>query len=77
MNANESTATQLTDGRLYFNARDQNGTAPGNRLDAVSTDGGQTLSPTYYRPQRMIAGPVVEGSVLYETGDLGPYESIT
>ena len=72
VNANESTATQLPDGRLYFNARDQNGTAPGNRLDAVSTDGGQTLSPAYYRPQGTIAGPVVQGSVLQLTGRAAP-----
>ncbi|WP_426504870.1 sialidase family protein [Dactylosporangium sp. McL0621] len=68
VNANESSAAELADGRLYFNARDQNGTAPGNRLDAVSTDGGQTLSPAYYRPQGTIAGPVVEGSVLQLSG---------
>ncbi|MER7277077.1 sialidase family protein [Dactylosporangium sp. NPDC000244] len=68
VNANESSAAELPDGRLYFNARDQNGTAPGNRLDAVSLDGGQSLSPAFYRPQGTITGPVVQGSVLQVTG---------
>jgi len=63
LNVNETTATQLTDGRLYFNAREHNGTAPGNRTDAYSSDGGTSLDASY-APQDTIAGPVVEGSVL-------------
>jgi sialidase-1 len=63
LNVNETSATQLPDGRLYFNARDHNGTAPGNRTDAYSGDGGATLDAPY-APQDTIAGPVVEGSVL-------------
>jgi sialidase-1 len=63
LNVNETSATQLTDGRLYFNARDHNGTAPGNRTDAYSSDGGTSLDASY-APQDTIAGPVVEGSVL-------------
>ncbi|MRT44952.1 exo-alpha-sialidase, partial [Xylella fastidiosa subsp. multiplex] len=35
-NSNESTAAQLPDGRLYFSARDQNGSSVGNRLDTYS-----------------------------------------
>ncbi len=67
INVNETTATQLTDGRLYFNTRDQNGTSPGNRADAYSTDGGSTLVAAY-APQDTIVGPVVEGSVLQIRG---------
>lgn len=67
INANETTATQLPDGRIYFNTRDQNGSAPGNRADAYSSDGGTTLTEPY-APQEMIVGPVVEGSVLQATG---------
>jgi sialidase-1 len=63
LNVNETSATQLDDGRLYFNARDHNGTAPGNRTDAYSSDGGTALDAPY-APQDTIAGPVVEGSVL-------------
>ncbi|WP_349497403.1 exo-alpha-sialidase [Crossiella sp. CA-258035] len=65
--ANETTVAQLPDGRLYFSSRNQ-GTLAG-RLDAVSHDGGRTLSSPY-RPQRTIEGPRVQGSVL-QTDDPG------
>lgn len=67
VNANESTAAQLPDGRIYFNARDQHGTAEGTRCDAHSADGGLTLTGPY-RPQPALTGPVVQGSVLQPTG---------
>ncbi len=38
-NANESSAAELPDGRLYFSSRDQLGTSTGNRLDTYSSDG--------------------------------------
>jgi sialidase-1 len=63
VNANETSCAQLPDGTLYFNARDQNGTAPGVRVDARSADGGRTLLRPY-GPQVELAGPVVQGSVL-------------
>jgi sialidase-1 len=71
LNVNETTATELTDGRVYFNTRDQNGTAPGNRADAYSLDGGRTLREPF-RPQPALAGPVVEGSVLQTRGPEAP-----
>ena len=40
INVNETTAAELPDGRVYFNTREHNGTAPGNRADAYSSDGG-------------------------------------
>jgi sialidase-1 len=67
VNSNESTAAELPDGRVYVNTREHNGTAPGNRADAYSRDGGQTLEVPY-RPQGTIVGPVVQGSVLQVTG---------
>ncbi|MFI9757837.1 exo-alpha-sialidase [Streptomyces sp. NPDC051963] len=63
-NANESTATQLTDGRLYFNSRDQNGTSTGNRLDTYSSSGAQKLDRLYRVQHTLGDVPVVEGSVL-------------
>ncbi|MBM9502963.1 sialidase family protein [Actinacidiphila acididurans] len=63
VNANETTAAQLPDGRVYFNTRNQNGTAPGVRADALSADGGRTLLHPY-APQPGLAGTVVQGSVL-------------
>ncbi|MFF4584018.1 exo-alpha-sialidase [Streptomyces sp. NPDC001388] len=71
VNANESSAAQLPDGRVYFSARDQGGTAPGNRVDAVSEDGGETLARPY-APQPTLAVPVVQGSTLQLPGPGAP-----
>ncbi|WP_199429621.1 sialidase family protein [Qaidamihabitans albus] len=60
--ANETTVAELPDGTLYFNSRDH-GTAPGHRVDAYSTDGGETLVEPY-QAQPSIVGPRVQGSVL-------------
>jgi sialidase-1 len=64
VNANESTAAELPDGRLYLNTRNQNGSAPGHRADAHSADGGATLAVPF-RPQAGLVAPVVAGSVLH------------
>lgn len=77
VNVNETTATQLPDGRVYFNTRND-ATSPGHRADAYSTDGGQTLVKPF-RPNNTLVTPICEGSVL-QTGrrDLllfsGPYD---
>ncbi|MEU6670720.1 sialidase family protein [Streptomyces sp. NPDC046727] len=63
-NANETSAAQLRDGRVYFSSRDQNGTAPGNRLDTYSSDGGHTLDRPFAVQPALNAVPVVQGSVL-------------
>lgn len=63
-NANESTAAELPDGTVYFNSRDQLGTSVGNRLDSVSSDGGQSLDRPYTVQPSLNDVPVVEGSVL-------------
>lgn len=62
VNVNETTAAELPDGRVYFNTR-TDATAPGNRADAYSTDGGETLV-TPFRPQAGLVTPVVQASVL-------------
>jgi sialidase-1 len=67
LNENETTVAELSDGRLYFNCRDQYGTAPGTRADAWSTDGGSTVQ-TVYRVQGTITTPVVQGSLLQVPG---------
>ncbi|MFJ1580955.1 exo-alpha-sialidase [Streptomyces sp. NPDC088182] len=64
---NESTLTELPDGRVYINARDHDRTTEGSRADAYSADGGLTLSVPF-RPQPGIEGPVVQGSVLQVRG---------
>lgn len=67
VNVNESTVAELPDGRLYVNTREHNGSAPGNRADAYSRDGGETLELPH-RPQATLVAPVVQGSVLQLTG---------
>lgn len=71
-NVNETTAAQLPDGRLYFNARDQYGSAPGNRLDSYSGDGGRSLDRPYARQPSLSDVPVVQGSVLQLRGPGAP-----
>jgi sialidase-1 len=71
VNVNESTVAELPGGRLYFNTRDHNGTAPGNRADAYSADGGLTLELPY-RPNATLVCPVVQSSVLQLAGAGSP-----
>ncbi|MFJ8631305.1 exo-alpha-sialidase [Streptomyces sp. NPDC093568] len=71
-NANESTAAELPDGRVYFNSRDQHGTSAGNRLDSVSSDGGESLDRPYTVQPSLNDVPVVEGSVLQLPGAKAP-----
>jgi sialidase-1 len=71
-NANESSAAQLPDGRIYFSARDQHGTSTGNRLDTYSSDGGETLDRAYAVQPTLNDVPVVQGSVLQLPGPGAP-----
>ncbi|RII17217.1 Sialidase precursor [Streptomyces sp. YIM 130001] len=72
INANESAVAQLPDGRLYFSARDQNGSSPGNRLDTYSSDGGESIDRGYEVQPTLADNPVVQGTVLQVTGRGGP-----
>ncbi|WP_327694806.1 sialidase family protein [Streptomyces sp. NBC_00459] len=67
-NANETSAAQLPDGRLYFSSRDQNGLMPGNRLDAYSSDGAKSLDRPYTVQPTLNDVPIVQGSVLQLRG---------
>lgn len=86
LNANETTVCELADGRLYFNTRDQNGDAPGNRGEAFSSDGGETFLPSgdpsyqFFKPSSPVLDPpVVQCSVWHAGNNLilfsGPDES--
>ncbi|MFI7276239.1 exo-alpha-sialidase [Streptomyces sp. NPDC049879] len=72
VNSNESTVAQLPDGRLWFSARDQNGTVAGNRLGAWSSDGGETLDGAYAVVESLNDVPVVQASTLRTPGAAGP-----
>jgi sialidase-1 len=62
INANETTVAELPDGRLYFNARNHQGTGPA-RVHAWSSDGGQTLDAPYAGIPEITA-PGIQSSVL-------------
>ncbi|QIQ07308.1 exo-alpha-sialidase [Streptomyces liangshanensis] len=64
---NESTLAELPNGLVYVNSRDHSGRTDEARADAYSSDGGRTLSVPF-RPQPLITGPVVQGSVLLVSG---------
>ncbi|WP_033305985.1 sialidase family protein [Streptomyces iakyrus] len=63
INANETTAAELPDGRVYLNTRNDS-PSPGTRADAHSADGGQTLVKPF-RPQAGLAAPVCQAAVLH------------
>lgn len=65
---NETAVAQLPDGTVYFNARDQKGSAPGNRVHAWSPDGGATLDGPFEAADGITAPPV-QGSLLQVTGE--------
>lgn len=73
---NENTAVELVDGRVYFNARDQNGSAPGNRAVAYSSDGGASYDEPF-TPAPEFVTPVVQNSVVrLRATDMGDSENV-
>ncbi|HEX6357955.1 exo-alpha-sialidase [Actinophytocola sp.] len=60
----EITVTELADGSVYANGRDQGGTSVGNRSYAVSRDGGKTFS-TPWTPIPDLVTPTVQSAVLH------------
>ncbi|PNE32711.1 laminin G [Streptomyces eurocidicus] len=58
----ELTLAERTDGAVYVNGREQNGTDLGHRDDAVSQDGGETFTAPF-RALPDLAAPMVQGSV--------------
>ncbi|MEU2909064.1 sialidase family protein [Streptomyces massasporeus] len=61
INANETTAAELPDGRVYFNTRNDS-PSPGTRADAHSADGGRPLVKPFH-PQAGLTAPVCEAAV--------------
>lgn len=60
---NENLAVELIDGRIYVNARDQNGSDPATRAIAYSSDGGVTFDAPFVAEPN-ITTPVVQNSAL-------------
>ncbi|MGP3971024.1 sialidase family protein [Streptomyces sp. 6N223] len=67
VNPNESSVAELSDGTVYFNARDQYGSSEGTRAATVSSDGGASFDHPYEDVPDLVA-PVVQGSVLALSG---------
>lgn len=63
---NETTVVELADGTLYFNTRDHQGTAPGNRAATTSTDGGTTFDGPFRIVPDLVT-PIIQGSLLEMT----------
>jgi len=59
--SNESTAAELSNGRLVMNSRNQKGDIRA-RIVSISSDGGATWDTTYF--DRALPDPVNEGSIL-------------
>lgn len=59
--SNESTATELSDGKLMMNIRNQRGDIR-QRIVAISSTGGATWDTAYFDPD--LPDPVCEGSIL-------------
>ncbi|GAB3418099.1 sialidase family protein [Flindersiella endophytica] len=63
VDANETTAAELPDGRVYFSTRNQARDAPATRAYALSDGGGESFDQPYV-PAPGLRTPVVQGSVL-------------
>lgn len=63
--SNESTAAEISEGRIMLNARNQKGDIRA-RIVAISNDGGTSWDPVFY--DHMLPDPVCQGSIL-TTGD--------
>lgn len=71
-NTNESSVTELSNGNLLLDMRNQDAKSQNNkryRIHAISTDGGESWGPSY---QSTLFDPICQGSILYAgTGDNG------
>ena len=63
INPNESSALELSDGRIYAVTRNQEGSAAGHRAVAWSSDDGETFDAPFAMEHRLIS-PMVEGALL-------------
>jgi sialidase-1 len=73
---NENAAVELNDGRVYFNARDQNGSNPATRAIAFSNDRGTTYAAPFVA-EPGITTPVVQNSLLrFAAADRGDARNV-
>jgi sialidase-1 len=60
---NESVVIELADGRIYDNARDQDGSDPATRVIAFSSNGGESFDHPFIA-EPAITAPVVQNSAI-------------
>ncbi|HVT28732.1 MAG TPA: sialidase family protein [Lacipirellulaceae bacterium] len=76
LHPNECVAVELVDGRIYVNARDQNGFDPASRCIAYCSDGGETFDAPFVA-QPGITSPVVQNSLVrFSAIDRGDKENM-
>ncbi|HVV71789.1 MAG TPA: sialidase family protein, partial [Verrucomicrobiae bacterium] len=63
INPNECSAVELVDGKVYTLARDQEGSAAGNRAFAFSSDAGASFDAPFAIETNLVS-PVVQGALL-------------
>jgi sialidase-1 len=63
LHPNECVAVELTDGRVYVNAREQNGSDPATRVIAYSGNGGEAFDAPFVA-ERNITSSVVQNSLV-------------
>ncbi|MBN2577760.1 MAG: exo-alpha-sialidase [Pirellulales bacterium] len=63
LHPNENIAVELVDGRVYFNAREHNGSDPATRAVAYSSDGGETFDAPFVAEPNIVS-PVCQNSTL-------------
>jgi len=68
--SNESSATEISKGRLMMNMRNQRGDIR-QRIIGLSDDGGATWKETYFDPQ--LPDPICQGSILTIAQGKGPF----
>lgn len=72
----ENVAVELTDGRLYFNAREQYGSSEGTRAIAYSSDGGETYDAPFAASAE-IDTPVIQNFIVrFSAVDQGGLDNI-
>lgn len=72
---NENAVAELSDGTLYFNARNSHLLNPGNRITVTSNDGGETFDGPYVPIPDLVTAQV-QGSVLALPPELDRRERI-
>jgi len=71
LHPNENVAVELVDGRIYVNAREQNGSDPATRAIAYSSNGGLTFDAPF-AAEPNITTPVVQNSAIrFMATDMG------